>query len=150
MLGELWGYVISRVAAFIDLVIIEKRNDVLAIGLAARSLVTFQFLGRTIILIPPAAFEHEHVPDKHLFVVGPVSQGKAPGEDFVVHPDLQDALAHRGILDAQEAAASAIEGGAEVRVIISPQAAGGAKADLVKQPGVIHDATRAVVGAAWN
>jgi hypothetical protein len=45
--------------------------------------------------------------------------GKAPIHNLVVGAALQDTLAQRGLLDAQEAAAPAIEAGTEVRRIIS-------------------------------
>jgi len=42
-----------------------------------------------------------------------------PSEDFVIGAALQDALAKRRILDAQELAAAPIEASAEVGVVVS-------------------------------
>ena len=55
----------SRFAAFIHVVIIEKRENILTVGQSARGLVAFQFLSRTVIFIAPAALEHKLVPNQH-------------------------------------------------------------------------------------
>ena len=44
---------------------------------------------------------------------------KAPSQNLVVGAALQDTIAQRSVLDAQEAAAPAIEAGPEVRMIVS-------------------------------
>ena len=68
----------SRLAAFIDLVVVEEGDEVHAVGQPARSLVTLQLLGGAVVLVAPAALDHELVPDQHLLVIGAVSVGKAP------------------------------------------------------------------------
>src|SRR5579859_1173342 len=56
----------SWLTAFIDLVVVEKGEDVGAVRQAAGGFVALQLLRRAVVLVAPAALEHELVPHEDL------------------------------------------------------------------------------------
>src|SRR3954465_9178875 len=99
---------------------------------SARRLVGLQLLSRAVVLVSPAALEHEFVPNKNLFVVGVSPRGVTPGKDVVVGASCQNTVAKGRILNAKKAATAAIEGRAEIGMKVRAETACGVEPNLIK------------------
>lgn len=56
----------SNTPTFINLVVVEEREEAGAMGEAAGGFVGFEFLGGAVVFIPPSALLHELVPNEDL------------------------------------------------------------------------------------
>src|SRR4051794_2831550 len=106
---------------------------------SAGSFVGLQLLGGAVILISPAALEHEFVPNKDLFVGWVCGRSVTPGQDVVVGAACQNALTKGGIFDAEKAATATIEGRAEIGMKVRAETACGVEPNLIKHTREIDD-----------